>query len=182
MTDIKSRDCHSSPILASALYSTLDPSLSNPSSLSDTTMSFKLPAKRSRESSITSVSTSRSKSHLSSHSRSSPALAANPLPSPQPKRVSLRPPSSRQHSTAASNRAASTAPSSHFHDPEAEDDGAIDEREENDSLNEVIMAVDVKGRGNVGCSYYVAREENLYFMEDVKLGELEVVETCEYLS
>lgn len=44
------------------------------------------------------------------------------------------------------------------------------------------MAVDVKGRGNVGCSYYVAREEKLYFMEDVKLGELEVVETCEYLS
>ncbi len=140
-------------------------------------MSFKLPAKRSRASSVTSVSTSRSKSHLSSVSRSSLALAPNPVPSPQRKRVSLRPPSSHAYSGAASNRAPSTAPSSHANEPE--DDATIDEREENDSLNEIIMAVDVKGRGNVGCSYYVAREEKLYFMEDVKLGGLEVVETCE---
>ena len=42
------------------------------------------------------------------------------------------------------------------------------------------MAVDVKVRGTVGCSYYVAREEKLYFMEDVKLGGLEVVDMCKY--
>lgn len=40
------------------------------------------------------------------------------------------------------------------------------------------MAVDVKGKGNIGCSYYVAREEKLYMMEDVKLGGLEVVDMC----
>ena len=142
-------------------------------------MSFKVPSKRRRASSVTSVSTNRSRSHHSSVSRSSPALAPNLAPSPQPKRVSLRPPSSRAYSGLVSNRAASTAPSSHGSEPE--DDAAIDEREENDSLNEVIMAVDVKGRGNVGCSYYVAREEKLYFMEDVKLGGLEVVETCKYI-
>lgn len=77
-----------------------------------------------------------------------------------------------------SNRAISTAPSNRGEEPE--NDIAIDEREENDTLNEVIMAVDVKVRGTVGCSYYVAREEKLYFMEDVKLGGLEVVNMCKY--
>lgn len=42
------------------------------------------------------------------------------------------------------------------------------------------MAVDVKSRGNVGCAYYVAREEKLYFMEDVKHGGADVVEARKY--
>lgn len=41
------------------------------------------------------------------------------------------------------------------------------------------MAVDVRERGTVGCSYYVARLEKLYFMEDVKLGGIEIVDACE---
>jgi DNA mismatch repair protein MSH5 len=45
-----------------------------------------------------------------------------------------------------------------------------------DSLNEVVMAVDLKERGTVGCCYYVAREEKLYFMEDIQLGGLDVVD------
>ncbi|KAL9071237.1 MAG: hypothetical protein Q9157_005541 [Trypethelium eluteriae] len=45
-----------------------------------------------------------------------------------------------------------------------------------DALNEVVMAVDMRGRGDVGCCYYVARDEKLYFMEDVKLGGLDVVD------
>lgn len=45
-----------------------------------------------------------------------------------------------------------------------------------DTLNEVIMAVDVRNRGTVGCAYYVAREEKMYFMEDVKLGGVDIVE------
>ena len=44
------------------------------------------------------------------------------------------------------------------------------------------MSVDVRDRGTVGCCYYVAREETLYCMEDVKLGSVEVVETRERLS
>ena len=138
-------------------------------------MAFKLPLKRSRESSVSSATNSRSKSH-SSVSRSSPTLVLKPSPLPL-KRVSLRPASSRAQSAALSNRDASTAPSSPGTEPE--NDAAINEREESDALNEIIMAVDVKGRGNVGCSYYVAREEKLYFMEDVKLGGLEVVDVCE---
>lgn len=38
------------------------------------------------------------------------------------------------------------------------------------------MAVDMRERGTVGCSYYVAAEEKLHFMEDVKLGGIEVVD------
>ena len=38
------------------------------------------------------------------------------------------------------------------------------------------MAVDVRDRNTVGCAYYVAREEMMYFMEDVKGGGIDVVE------
>lgn len=47
-----------------------------------------------------------------------------------------------------------------------------------DALNEVIMAVDLRERGTVGCCYYVARDEKLCFMEDVKFGGVDVVDTC----
>ena len=41
------------------------------------------------------------------------------------------------------------------------------------------MAVDMRDRGTVGCSYYVAREEKLYFMDDVPFGGIEVIDTGE---
>ena len=50
--------------------------------------------------------------------------------------------------------------------------------ENEDALNEIIMAVDLRERGTVGCCYYVARDEKLYFMEDVQLGGLDVVDAC----
>jgi DNA mismatch repair protein MSH5 len=43
------------------------------------------------------------------------------------------------------------------------------------------MAVDLKEKGTVGCCYYVAREEKMYFMEEVKLGGIDVVDICEFL-
>ena len=42
------------------------------------------------------------------------------------------------------------------------------------------MAVDVTTRGTVGCAYYIAADEKLYFMEDVELGGPDVVEACQY--
>lgn len=45
-----------------------------------------------------------------------------------------------------------------------------------DMALEVVMAVDVTEKGTVGCAYYVARDEKLYFMEDVKPGGPDVVE------
>lgn len=47
-----------------------------------------------------------------------------------------------------------------------------------DALNEVIMAVDLRERGTVGCCYYIARDEKLCFMEDVKFGGVDVVDAC----
>lgn len=47
------------------------------------------------------------------------------------------------------------------------------------ALSEVIMAVNMTERGTVGCAYYVARNEKLYFMEDVVMGGADVVDACE---
>jgi DNA mismatch repair protein MSH5 len=53
----------------------------------------------------------------------------------------------------------------------------IQEREDLDALNEVIMAVEMKERGSVGCAYYIAREEKLCLMEEIKIAELENLDT-----
>lgn len=45
-----------------------------------------------------------------------------------------------------------------------------------DTLGEIIMAIDLKQKDTVGCCYYVAREEKLYFTEDIQLGGLAVVD------
>jgi DNA mismatch repair protein MSH5 len=58
-----------------------------------------------------------------------------------------------------------------------ETDAEIQEREENDSVNEIIMAIDIKKGGTVGCAYYVAREETLYLMQDLQCGDLDIVDT-----
>lgn len=55
---------------------------------------------------------------------------------------------------------------------DAEHDDAND-----DTLNEIVMAVDMTTRGTVGCCYYIAREEKLYFMEDLQIGNADVVDT-----
>ena len=52
---------------------------------------------------------------------------------------------------------------------------------DDDTLNEIIMSVDLSPRGTVGCCYYVAREEKLYFMEDVQFGDVEVIEARKYV-
>jgi DNA mismatch repair protein MSH5 len=61
-----------------------------------------------------------------------------------------------------------------------------DDQQDADALNEVIMAVDVKERGTVGCCYYVARDEKLFFMEDMKLGGIDAIDSrkvrCQSIS
>lgn len=46
-------------------------------------------------------------------------------------------------------------------------------------LSEVIMAVNLTDRGAIGCAYYVAQTETLYFMEDVQMGDTEMVDSCQ---
>ncbi|KAL6718082.1 chaperone ATPase hsp78 [Lecanora helva] len=60
-----------------------------------------------------------------------------------------------------------------------EDDRVVEEREDADSLNEIILCVDMRNRGTVGCCYYVAREQKLYVMAEVAYGGIEVIQTCE---
>ena len=52
-----------------------------------------------------------------------------------------------------------------------------EELEPDDDLCHVVMALDVKERGTVGCCYYVAEEQRLYILEDVAQGGLDIIET-----
>jgi DNA mismatch repair protein MSH5 len=56
-------------------------------------------------------------------------------------------------------------------------DSRPDDLHVDDTLNEVVMAVDMTPRGTVGCCYYVARDEKLFFMEDIQFGHVDVVDT-----
>jgi DNA mismatch repair protein MSH5 len=60
-------------------------------------------------------------------------------------------------------------------DPQRSDITLIGEAND-DTFDEIVMAVDMTPRGAVGCCYYVARDEKLYFMEDVQLGDVNVVD------
>jgi hypothetical protein len=61
----------------------------------------------------------------------------------------------------------------------ADQEAEAELNEEHEALNDIIMAIDMHGRGDIGCAYYVAREETLYFMEDIKSGGGDIVDNCE---
>lgn len=50
---------------------------------------------------------------------------------------------------------------------------------DDDFPDQVIMAIDIGRKNNVGCAYYIAGEERLLCMEEVVLGGAEVIERCE---
>lgn len=56
-------------------------------------------------------------------------------------------------------------------------DVSDDEDEDVDALHEVIMAIEMKDNGSVGCSYYIAMEETLFLQEDIPMAGMELVET-----
>src|SRR3954466_6934493 len=105
----------------------------------------------------------------SSASRSVPPSPPSLPTLPHGRGISTRPPAAR----------VSAVPSSRGEDvqtfdTETEDD--IRTREDSDAMNEIIMAVDMKERDTVGCAYYVAREEKLYLMGDIKMADLEIID------
>jgi hypothetical protein len=51
-----------------------------------------------------------------------------------------------------------------------------------DDLDQVIMAIDAKEGGTVGCCYYVAQEEKLHLFGDAQSGGTAIIETCECIS
>lgn len=56
-----------------------------------------------------------------------------------------------------------------------------DEYPDVEMLSEIIMAVNLTDRGAIGCAYYVAQTETLYFMEDVQMGDAEMVDSCKFV-
>ena len=59
-----------------------------------------------------------------------------------------------------------------------EDGTEVKQGEDSDS-DEVIMCVDMRGRGTVGCCYYESCTGSLHLVEDVECGGLDAVDTCE---
>ena len=91
--------------------------------------------------------------------------------------ASVRPPTHRQQS----QHAPFVQTSSRVAPSDAQQSGGLapeNEDANDDTLSEVIMAIDMTPRATVGCCYYVAREERLYFMEDIRVGDVDIVDTC----
>ncbi|KAI1079458.1 muts domain V-domain-containing protein [Whalleya microplaca] len=90
---------------------------------------------------------------------------------PQRQRLSLRPPSQRASSVSSRRQPEDND------DVDDDDDDNVVSNEEADALNEVIMAIDMKDNGNLGCAYYIALDETLYLLEDVAMSGIDFVET-----
>lgn len=55
---------------------------------------------------------------------------------------------------------------------------AVDEDENLvDDLGEVVMGIDIKEEGTVGCCFYIAREERLSILSDVQFGGKDFIDT-----
>ncbi|KAL9011247.1 MAG: hypothetical protein Q9173_003891 [Seirophora scorigena] len=149
-------------------------------------MAFRVPTKRGSSSSRSSNFRGGGQSSVI---RSSPTLSAHTkrrIRQPATSRGSLRPPSRRESWAPSSSHLVSERINPHpgggqQRSPETapEQDGDVDEREDDDSLNEVIMAVDLRDRGTIGCAYYVGREEKIYMMEDIRFGGTQFIETSD---
>ena len=57
------------------------------------------------------------------------------------------------------------------------DDEGDGEGPDDELLGEVIMAVEMKEHGGIGCAYFSARNQRLYLLEEVALGSLEILES-----
>ncbi|KAH7330304.1 muts domain V-domain-containing protein [Rhexocercosporidium sp. MPI-PUGE-AT-0058] len=99
--------------------------------------------------------------------QSSPALP----PLPRQNRISLKAPGSE--SSVFSSQRDRDVVCTEIYETEEE----IEARENSDAVNEIIMAIELKNRGTIGCAYYSAREEKLYLMADIKMADLDMIET-----
>lgn len=129
-----------------------------------------------------SVSSKRVKSTSSTQSA---ARSSRPATSHRSSGSSLKGQGRRRASRGGSERPASSV-DAHSYTGDARtvaDDVSELPREEYpdvEMLSEVIMAVNLTDRGAIGCAYYVARTETLYFMEDVQMGDAEMVDSCKW--
>ncbi|KAI0882714.1 muts domain V-domain-containing protein [Annulohypoxylon maeteangense] len=111
----------------------------------------------------------RSSSRTSTANIISPYQSSPQLPPhPQRQRLSLRPPSSRLSSN-------NSVPLQGNNDNSTLEDALSSE--DADALGEVIMAIDMKDNGNLGCAYYIAIDETMFLLEDVAMSGIDLVET-----
>jgi DNA mismatch repair protein MSH5 len=47
-----------------------------------------------------------------------------------------------------------------------------------DDLEQVIVAIDIRESGTVGCSYYSAQEESLYLLGDIRSSSNDAIVSC----
>jgi hypothetical protein len=47
-----------------------------------------------------------------------------------------------------------------------------------DELDQIIIAIDMKDAGTVGCAYYSAQEKKLYLLGDIQHSNTEIMDTC----
>ncbi|CAL3963751.1 unnamed protein product [Diplocarpon coronariae] len=118
-----------------------------------------------------SGSRSQSISTLSSIPQSIPPSSLVLPTLPRQNRISLRG-SGSQSSAFYSERDRDIVRSAVF-----ETEAEIQAREDSDAINEVIMAVELKACGTIGCAYYLAREEKLCLMEDIEMAGLDIIDT-----
>ena len=59
------------------------------------------------------------------------------------------------------------------------ENGAEGNQDEDSNADEIIMCVDMRDRGTVGCCYYESSTRSLHLVEDIQYGGLDVVGTCE---
>ncbi|KAL2269874.1 hypothetical protein VTJ83DRAFT_2058 [Remersonia thermophila] len=116
-----------------------------------------------------------SRLHTSSTSASEPrGLISSPLPCrdyPYSRELPLRSSQTAHREPDKCVRPLRGAGSEHFtEDP----DGISFNR---DSLDEIIMAVDMQRDGKVGCAYYTAMDESLVLEEDISMGGIEAIDT-----
>lgn len=53
----------------------------------------------------------------------------------------------------------------------------LDESLTDDVFDQVIVAIDTRDSGTVGCSYYSAREEKLYMLEDMQSSGTDIIDS-----
>lgn len=59
-------------------------------------------------------------------------------------------------------------------------DIGVAEQSTDDDLEQVIVAIDMRDSGTVGCSYYSAQEEKLYLLGDIKSAGNEMIDSCSF--
>lgn len=60
-------------------------------------------------------------------------------------------------------------------------DDEVLEQSVDDDLGQIVVAIDMRDSGTIGCSYYSAQDETLYLIGDIRFAGNESIDTCSNL-